>query len=107
MVLVTYLPCNPRGIPEPDALRAELKSSHAAKIGMIRYENTHNLASGTALALHETSTIIEIARENRISVHLNGARLFNAPVALNIPANILTKEADTVSFCLSKGPEPR
>lgn len=103
MVLVTSLPCNPRGIPESDALRAEFKSPHAAKIGMICYENTHNLAGGTALALHETSTIIEIARENGISVHLDGARLFNASVALNIPASKLAKEADSVNFCLSKG----
>ena len=103
MVLLTSLPCNSRGIPEREALRTELKATSAAKIGMICYENTHNLAGGTALAPRETSAIVQMARENGISVHLDGARLFNASVALNIPASELSKEADSVNFCLSKG----
>jgi len=84
-------------------LRAELQVSHAARIGMVCYENTHNLAGGTALAPHETSAFFEMARQNGISIHLDGARLFNASVALNISASELAKEADSVNFCLSKG----
>lgn len=103
MVLLTSLPCNSRGIPEHEALRTELKSTSATKVGMICYENTHNLAGGTALAPHETSAIVQMAREHGISVHLDGARLFNASVALNIPASELSEEADSVNFCLSKG----
>ena len=103
MVVLTSLPCNSRGIPEHEALRTELKSTSATKVGMICYENTHNLAGGTALAPHETSAIVQMAREHGISVHLDGARLFNASVALNIPASELSEEADSVNFCLSKG----
>lgn len=103
MVQLTSLRCNSRGVPEQEALRAELQVSHAARIGMVCYENTHNLAGGTALARHETSAVLEMARENGISIHLDGARLFNASVALNISAIELTKEADSVNFCLSKG----
>lgn len=103
MVQLTSLRCNSRGVPEQEALRAELQVSHAARIGMVCYENTHNLAGGTALARHETSAVLEMARENGISIHLDGARLFNASVALNISAIELTKEADSVTFCLSKG----
>lgn len=103
MVQLTSLRCNSRGVPEQEALRAELQVSHAARIGMVCYENTHNLAGGTALAPHETSAFLEMARQNGISTHLDGARLFNASVALNISASELAKEADSVNFCLSKG----
>lgn len=103
MVQLTSLRCNSRGVPEQEALRAELQVSHAARIGMVCYENTHNLAGGTALAPHETSAFLEMARQNGISIHLDGARLFNASVALNISASELAKEADSVNFCLSKG----
>ena len=103
MVQLTSLRCNSRGVPEQEALRAELQVSHAAKIGMVCYENTHNLAGGTALAPHETSAFLEMARQNGIYIHLDGARLFNASVALNISASELAKEADSVNFCLSKG----
>ena len=103
MVQLTSLRCNSRGVPEQEALRAELQVSHAARIGMVCYENTHNLAGGTALAPHETSALLEMARQNGISIHLDGARIFNASVALNISANVLAKDADSVTFCLSKG----
>ena len=103
MVQLTSLRCNSRGVPEQEALRAELQVSHAARIGMVCYENTHNLAGGTALAPHETSAFLEMARQNGISIHLDGARIFNASVALNISASRLAKDADSVNFCLSKG----
>lgn len=103
MVLLTFLRCNSRGVPEHEALRAELQLTNAARIGMVCYENTHNLAGGTALAPHETYAVLEVARENGISIHLDAARLFNASVALNISASELAKDADSVTFCLSKG----
>ena len=103
MVQLASLRCNSRGVPEQEALRAELQVSHAARIGMVCYENTHNLAGGTALAPHETSALLEMARQNGISIHLDGARIFNASVALNISASVLAKDADSVNFCLSKG----
>lgn len=103
MVQLASLRCNSRGVPEQEALRAELQVSHAARIGMVCYENTHNLAGGTALAPHETSAFLEMARQNGISIHLDGARIFNASVALNISASVLAKDADSVNFCLSKG----
>jgi threonine aldolase len=71
--------------------------------GLITIENTHNLAGG---AITPTSTAREIcarAKERKIPVHLDGARVFNAAVALGETVAELTRGFDSVSFCLSKG----
>jgi threonine aldolase len=79
------------------------KSYHSAKTGLVSLENTHNIAGGTVMPLEVFDEICDRTHEAGIAVHLDGARIFNASVALGIPVDRLTAKADTVMFCLSKG----
>jgi threonine aldolase len=66
-------------------------------------ENTHNAAGGTVTAPDEHASLAAAARAARLRVHLDGARLWHAAVALGVPPRTLTVGADTVQVCLSKG----
>lgn len=66
-------------------------------------ENTHNAAGGTVTAPEEQVALAAAARAAKLRVHLDGARLWNAAVALGVPPGALTVGADTVQVCLSKG----
>ena len=66
-------------------------------------ENTHNQAGGTCITLERTLELADIAKKHGMPVHLDGARLFNAAVALSVPVASLAAGADSVQFCLSKG----
>ena len=79
------------------------KSYHAAKTGLVSLENTHNMAGGTVTPPEVFDEVCDLAHEAGLPVHLDGARVFNASVALGIPVDRLTAKADTVMFCLSKG----
>lgn len=70
---------------------------------LVCLENTHNRAGGAALDVTRMDPVINTAHNLGLSVHIDGARLFNAEVALNVPAERLVREADSVSICLSKG----
>ena len=76
---------------------------HRAGTGLITLENTHNMAGGTVTPLDICRDIWSCATEIRIPVHLDGARIFNAATALNIPVAELTSGFSSVMFCLSKG----
>jgi threonine aldolase len=97
------VPSEARGLPSLDALQAAFATHGAVPVGLLCYENTHNLAGGTALAPGEMDEMITVARRRGIPIHLDGARLFNAAVALDLPASALAAEADSVTFCVSKG----
>ena len=66
-------------------------------------ENTHNTAGGVVLPLDEHMQLIAAAREHRIRVHLDGARIWNAAVALSVPPGELAVGVDSIQVCLSKG----
>jgi threonine aldolase len=66
-------------------------------------ENTHNSAGGTVTAPEEHASLAAAARAAKLKVHLDGARLWHAAVALGVPPGALTVGADTVQVCLSKG----
>ncbi|MGJ7907774.1 threonine aldolase family protein [Actinopolyspora sp. H202] len=66
-------------------------------------ENTHNEAGGAAIPPEEHAQLVAAARDNGLSIHLDGARLFNAAVALGVQPAALTVGVDTVQTCLSKG----
>jgi threonine aldolase len=105
--------CNLLVLPVPghhgamklDALRAAARkvSSLFPTPGILCLENTHNAAGGTIIPLDQMERASEIAREFGLRVHLDGARIFNASVALGVEPRDITQSADTVSFCLSKG----
>lgn len=82
-------------IPSPSYARAQT--------GLIELENTHNMAGGTITAPEVTNEVCEQAHEREIPVHLDGARIFNAAVALGLPVAKVAGNVDSVMFCLSKG----
>ncbi|MBI2942086.1 MAG: DegT/DnrJ/EryC1/StrS family aminotransferase [Chloroflexi bacterium] len=93
------------GLPDPDAVRATVRGPniHHPRTALICLENTHNRRSGAVSGPDEMRRVTSIARVHGIPVHLDGARIFNAAVALGIPASQLAAEVDSVTFCLSKG----
>jgi len=74
-----------------------------AATGLIEVENTANLAGGRVTPLAVMEEIWEGAKSHRLPTHLDGARIFNAAVALGVDVKTLTRGFDTVMFCLSKG----
>lgn len=74
-----------------------------ARTRMVVLENTHNAAGGTFYALDALKKMSRFARGRRLSVHMDGARLFNAVTASGMSANAVCAETETVTFCLSKG----
>ncbi len=76
---------------------------HFPRTRLIALENTHNRCDGSPLDADYMHSLNEIARRHRLKVHVDGARLFNAAVAMGVEARKLVAEADSVSICLSKG----
>ncbi len=70
---------------------------------LVAIENTHNQCGGMPLSVAYTQAVGDLARKHGLRFHVDGARLFNAAVALNVKAADLAAPADSVSFCLSKG----
>ena len=70
---------------------------------LICLENTQNICGGIPLTLEYTRRVGELAREHNLSLHIDGARIFNAAAALGVNARDLAAPADSVMFCLSKG----
>ena len=89
-------------LPEIEAaIRAD--NVHFPQTRLIVLENTHNLCSGYPLDTDYMKAVGQIARRHGLKIHVDGARFFHAAVALDVPAAKLAAEADSVSFCLSKG----
>ena len=76
---------------------------HFPRTALICLENTHNRCGGTVLTEADMLAVRELAGEHRLRLHLDGARLFNAAVALGVPVSRLAQYADSVSFSLCKG----
>jgi len=79
------------------------KNIHFPETTLLCLENTHNRCGGAVLTPDYTSSAAKIAHGYSLKVHLDGARIFNAAIALDVPASELAADADSVSFCLSKG----
>jgi threonine aldolase len=79
------------------------RSSFRASTGLIEIENTANLAGGRCTRPEVLEEICGEAKERKIPLHLDGARIFNAAIALGVDVRTLTRGFDTVMFCLSKG----
>ncbi len=93
------------GILDPAEVRDAIRQPniHYPKDTLICVENTHNRGGGTVYPLATLKEIRRIATEHGLAVHLDGARLWNACVATGIPAKEVAAQADSVTFCLSKG----
>lgn len=83
------------------AVRGE--NIHYPSTRLITLENTHNRCGGVPLTAEYTGRVGSFAREHDLKLHLDGARIFNAAAALDVPASALAAPADSVMFCLSKG----
>ena len=75
---------------------------HFPPTTLVCLENTHNRCSGMVLTPEDTKGVADVAHAAGAAVHLDGARIFNASVALEVPPAELVKDVDDVSFCLSK-----
>jgi threonine aldolase len=74
-----------------------------AATGLIEIENTANLAGGVCTRVEILEEIWQNVKERKLPLHLDGARIFNAAVALGVDVKTLTRGFHTVMFCLSKG----
>jgi threonine aldolase len=103
---------HPRTVPnQPDgtirlehireAIRGE--NEHFPETRLICLENTHNRTGGRVLPVEYMDAVGALAHEHGVKLHVDGARLWNAAVALNIAPARLLQEADSVTVCLSKG----
>jgi threonine aldolase len=95
----------PDGILSWDLIRPAIapKIYYRAPTGLITLENTHNMAGGTLYTAELTEDICRKAHEAGLPVHMDGARIFNAAVALGTDVASLSRSCDSVMFCLSKG----
>ncbi|HMO79735.1 MAG TPA: low-specificity L-threonine aldolase [Pyrinomonadaceae bacterium] len=76
---------------------------YSCPTGLICLENTHNFAGGSVMSSEQCAEICEMAHSVGLPVHMDGARIFNASVALETPVADLVRDCDSVQFCLSKG----
>ncbi len=101
----------PRPIPgrdgyiSPDQVRGAVRppNIHYPIPRLLCLENTHNRAGGMPFDAHEMEATCLVAHELGLAVHVDGARIFNAAVAVGAPAAALVRHADSVMFCVSKG----
>ena len=94
-----------RCVPTPEAVEEAVveEDLHRPGTGLLTLENTHNYRGGIAVPKDRIDAAATAARDADVPVHLDGARVFNASVALEEPAPSLLDEIDSVTFCLSKG----
>jgi threonine aldolase len=111
LMISQFAGCAPRLVEAPDGvltwkqIEPHIASNiyYRAQTGMISLENTHNMRGGAVSPKSVLDEICDNAHERGLPVHLDGARVFNAAVALGIPVATLTEKLDSVMFCLSKG----
>ena len=104
-VVTRTVPNDENGQMEPGTVEGTIraKNIHYPQTTLLCVENTHNRCGGAVLTSDYTSAIAGLAHQHGLRVHLDGARIFNAAVALDVPASELAKPVDSVCFCLSKG----
>jgi threonine aldolase len=89
--------------PEDIRTAVRYENIHFPTTTLLCIENTHNSAGGIPLTIDQMKADWEISKEYGLGVHLDGARVFNASIALGVDVKEVTKYADTVQVCLSKG----
>jgi threonine aldolase len=94
-----------RGVMDPDRVAAAIRADniHYPRTALVCVENTHNRAGGTVLPPAHLEELAALAHRHGVPVHMDGARIFNAAVALGRTAAAVAAPVDSVMFCLSKG----
>jgi threonine aldolase len=95
----------PDGSFDLEAVKAAIRGDdpHFPRTRLIAVENTHNRCSGSPLPPDYLQAVAALAAEHGLGIHMDGARIFNAAVALDVPVTALAAPVDSLSFCLSKG----
>ena len=96
----------PDGTMDPAEIDAAFRDPgdpHEPISGLVTIENTHAHSMGQPLTAAYTRKVAEVAHRHGVPLHVDGARFWNAVVALGTSARELAEPADTVTFCLSKG----
>jgi threonine aldolase len=96
----------PNGRFTPEQIRETFRrgdNTHTPATRIVSVENTHNASGGRVWPIDELDAVVATGRELELSLHLDGARLLNAAVALGVPAAEIGGRFDTVTLCLSKG----
>jgi threonine aldolase len=102
---VRTVDCDERAVPTPEQVHANVVTEdlHRPGTGLVSLENTHNSRGGVAVPVEHVEAAAEAAHDHDVPVHLDGARVFNAAVALGVDPADLVAPVDSVMFCLSKG----
>jgi threonine aldolase len=93
------------GVMAPEDIEETLRppNIHFPPTSLICIENTHNRAGGAMWSPSQMKAVFGLAKSRGLSVHMDGARIFNAAVAQNLDVREFTRYVDTLMFCLSKG----
>ena len=105
-VQVHLVPNDEQGRVSPEDVEAAIRPKgniHFPTTSLLCLENTHNKCNGGVLTPEDTKAVADVAHANGVAVHLDGARIFNASVYLEVSPKELVEDVDDVSFCLSKG----
>lgn len=99
------IPVQPDGSLLLDDIRGAIRGDnyHFPRTRLITLENTQGTVGGKALSPQYTQSVADLAKEHGLPLHIDGARIFNAAAAFDVPVSDLTSVADSVTFCLSKG----
>jgi len=99
------IPNNDDGTLPLDVMEKAVRHSdiHYPPTHLICLENTHNYCQGAPLTPEYMQEVAGFTEKHSLKIHLDGARIFNAAVALNIEVSLLVRHVDSVMFCLSKG----
>ena len=90
-------------LTEVEAAVRDRQNEHYPRSRLICVENTHNRCGGAVLTPTYMAQLRALADRHGLAIHLDGARIFNAAVALGVEVSVLAYDADSISFCLSKG----
>ena len=95
---------NRDGMPSLEDIEAAIRPQGMfPRTALVCLENSHNNCGGSVITAAQTQAVADLAHRRGMRVHLDGARIFNAAVALGVDARELCAPADTVQFCFSKG----
>jgi threonine aldolase len=101
----TYpIPNQPDGTMDLDTIHSAIRMDdpHFPISRLVAIENTHNRCGGVSLTVEYTQSVADLAHENGLKFHIDGARIFNAAVELGVDVRELTSPVDSVTFCISK-----
>ena len=95
-----------RGAPDLGQIEERLSEKLTANklaTALVCVETTHNSAGGAVIPLDYLARLRALTAEKNVPVHIDGARIFNAAVALRVPAAQIARHGDSIGFCVSKG----